>query len=326
MTTLKTLFIITVSTARFLFPGLPAAPGLPEAAKQPAAKSLSVEVASYQASGADAKASVYVPDGLKISGPVQMQMDNSVLKRKATDSRKFALLEYWGIGREIGANQPKVTNPDGAQAAADSSAEKMPDQSYAYWPLQNSKPLDDAASVAGTYAIKTNFCGDSTVTLGKDQDFLDPINITSTEKDPDLTKPIVIRWKPVANVAGYILKAYGGTDAQTITWTSSSDLDLARGIDYRPLSKEDAEKYIKTGVMIPSYVASCTIPAGVFKGATSVMLVMTAVGKDLIQTKDGTETRVIVRSTASVPLHSALYGPPPKPKNMDRDKDSKDDQ
>lgn len=324
MTAAKTLFVITVSTARFFFPGVPAAVNQPEIAKPPAARSLSVEVVSAAAAGADAKASVDVPLGLKVDSPIQLLIDNTALKPAAkTDTGKTKLLQYWGIGRAVEADQPRMTTVDVAQAEAEATAEKMPDRSYGYWPSGGAKPLVADAAVAGAYALKTNFCGNTSVTLGAEQDFLDPVNITSTDSEPDLTKPIVIRWKPVARASGYLLKAYGGNATQAVTWTSATKPELAQSIEYRPLSKDDVEKYIKEGVLIPSYVASCTIPAGVFKGSASVMLVVTAVGKDLIQTDKDIETRVIVRSTASVPLHSTPYEVPEQPKKADEDKSGK---
>lgn len=323
MTLVKTLFIITVSTARFIFPGMPAIPGAPEIAKPPGVRSLSIELASDAASARGAKVTVAVPEGLKAGTTIDLLIDPRAGKPAAKpEPTKVKLFEYWGSGREIGANQPKITAPGAVQT--DALADQIPDKTYAYWPAVDAKPLEDDAATIGDYTLTTDFCGSTSVTLANQQGFLDPVNITSAQSEPDLDKPIVIRWKPVANAAGYLLNAYGGDAKQTITWTSSAKTELARGIEYMPVSKEDLEKFIKEGVLIPSYVVSCTIPAGVFKGSASVMLVVTAVGKDMVQTKDGIETWVIVRSTGSVVLHSTPYGSgsPSHPKNADRDNGS----
>lgn len=318
MTLVKTLFIITVSTARFIFPGMPAVPGAPEAAKPPAVRSLSIELASDAAFAHGAKVTVAVPEGLKAGSKIDLLIDPRAGKPAAKqEPTKVKLLEYWGSGREIGVNQPKITAPGAVQT--DAVTEQIPDKTYAYWPAADSKPLEDGAATIGAYTLKSDCCGSTSVTLADQQGFLDPVNITSADSEPDLDKPIVVRWKPVANAAGYLLNAYGGGDKQTVTWTSSAKPELARGIEYMPVSKEDLEKFIKEGVLIPSYVASCTIPAGVFKGSASVMLVMTAVGKDMVQTKDGIETWVVVRSTGSLVLHSTPYGSASPPKNAHRD-------
>lgn len=322
MDLVKTLFIITVSTARLIFPGIPGAPGAPEAAKPPAVRSLSIDVASSALAAAGAKASVTAPEGLRAGATLDLQFDPTAGAAAKPEATKITLMEYWGSGREIASGQPKITQP--GTAPTEDAAASIPDKSYAYWPRQDSKPLDEAADVLGTYTLKTDYCGETSITLTKDQSFLDPINITSADREADLGKPTVVRWKPVANAVGYVLKAYGGNEKQSITWTSSAKPELAQGIEYRPVSKDDVEKYIKEGVLIPPYVVSSTIPAGVFKGSASVILVMTAVGKDLVQTKDGIETRVLVRSTGSVPLLSAPGGPPPVPKNANRDSDNEE--
>lgn len=301
MTSLKTLFIITVSTMRLVFPNMPAAMGLPETAKPPAVRSFGIEVASDIVAPKDAKASVTVPAGLRVGSTVDMQLDASAAKPEAQDqTSKFKLVEYWGIGSEVRADQPKVTQAGGAPA----EAAKIPDKSYAYWPRMDTKPLANDAATPGAYALKTSYCGGTSVTLAPEQGFLDPIEITSPTREADLAQPITIRWKPVANAVGYVLNVYGGGDAQTITWTSSAKPELSKGIEYRPLGKDELDKLIKEGGLIPPYVASCAIPAGIFKGSSSVMLVMTAVGKDTVQTKDKIETQVIVRSTASMPLYN----------------------
>lgn len=317
MDSLKTLFIITVSTARLIFPGLPAATGVTDTAPPPAVRSLSLEIASDAPAGSSSKASVVVPEGLKAGKTLDLQIDLSALPISTTTAAdsKLKVFSYWGSAREVPAGQPKTS---GSKSAAE-AIPGMPTKSYASWPTFDSKPLSESAAIPGTYTLKTDYCGTTSVTLTQDQGFLAPVSITSATGQPDLTKPIVIRWKPVDNAVGYLLRAYGGHDNQTITWTSSADLQLAEGIEYRPLGKDDLDKLTKSGVLIPSYVISSTIPAGIFKGSPSVMLIMTAFGKDMDQIKDGIETQVIVRSTASLPLHSTPYGTPPPPKNANRD-------
>lgn len=314
MTALKTLFIITVSTSRFIFPGVPAAVNLPQTAKQPAVKSLNIEIASDVPAPDRATASVLVPDGLKTASELRLQITGS-LPKPAAGAQAPALVEYWGSGRQIGADQPKVTRP----APPPVQPKGIPDKSYACWPPPKSVPLDDAAELPGTYTFKTNYCGGAQVTLAKDQDFLDPIDITSTG-DFDLEKPITIRWKPVPNAVGYLLRAYGGDADKTITWTSSVKPEIAASIEYTPVTSTDLEDYIKQGVLLPSYVVSCTIPAGVFKGCEGVLLVMTAIGKDVRQQNNEAETWVVIRSTASVPLHNAAFRglKPTAPKSADR--------
>lgn len=304
MTSLKTLFIITVSAARLIFPGIPGATGMPDNAKPPAARSFNIELASDALATKQSKASIAVPEGLMAGSTADLQFDFSSPKALKPGAQANQVVEYWGGGKEVRGDQPKITKPSTTPAAPTIT---YPTNSYAFWPRVETPPLAEDAATPGTYKLKTDYCGSTSITLTPEQNFLDPIDITSANHEPDLTKPIVIRWKPVPNAVGYLLKAYGGDEKRTVTWTSSANPELSQNIEYRAVSKDDLEKYIKEGVLIPSYVVSSTIPTGIFKGSTSVMLVMIAVGKDLIQTKDGIDTQVIIRSTTSVPLYNALY-------------------
>ena len=136
MTLVRTLFIITVSTARFIFPGMPTVPGAPEAVKPPAVRSLSIEVASDAVAAAGSKATVAVPEGLKAGNALDLQIDPAPKPADKPEATKIKLMEYWGSGPEIGADQPNLTAP--GAVGSDAAAENMPDKSYAYWPRQDS--------------------------------------------------------------------------------------------------------------------------------------------------------------------------------------------
>lgn len=318
MASLKTLLIITISTARLVFPGIPGAPGLSETARPPAVKSISFELASDTVAVATSKASIAVPEGLKAGKSLDLQIDyTSAAKPPATATESKALLyEYWGSSRGVAEGQPKVGHP---KTLDSETTLGIPTASYASWPGMDSPAIDDAAATAGDYSLKTDYCGSTAVTLTSDQAFLAPITITNAASEPDLDKPIVIKWRPVPNAVGYLLKAFGGQGANTITWTSAAKPELADGIEYRPIGKDDLEKFIQGGVLVPPYAITATIPAGIFKDSPSVMLIMTAFGRDLTQLKDGIGTHVLVRSTASFPLHNTpIQLAPTKPKNADR--------
>ena len=314
MLSLKTILIITISTARLVFPGVPGAKGLSEVDRPPATKSISFELASDAAAGKDSMAAITVPEGLRVGSSLDLQVDLATNLSESALLSKVPLHQYWGISREVATGQPKISQP---KAEPDTSP-GIPTTSYASWPSLKSPRIADAASVAGDYSLKTDYCGSTTFSLTADQNFLAPINITSASGEPDLDKPVVIKWRPVPNAVGYLLRAYGGDTTKTLNWTSAAKPELAEGIEYRPLTREEVEKFVEDGVLVPSYAISATIPAGIFKGSPSVMLVLTAFGKDMTQTRDGIETQVIVRSTASLPLYSTPLLPPSKPKNADR--------
>ncbi len=300
MSLLKTLFVITISTARLVFPSISTTPEGVEAPKPPVARMINVELASQEAAVSGSKATVTIPESLKLGSSLDLSIDFSANSAKS-EPVKFELREYWGSGQNAPATQPKITTSHETGQIDD---RQIPEKSFAFWPGIGAKPFDSSLDFSGAYALKTNYCGSTSVTLTKDQRFLDPVGVTISPAQPNLDKPIVIKWKPVTGAVGYILRAYGGSKDRSITWTSCAKPDISRNLEFSPVSPTDLEDYIKRGVLIPSYVVSSTIPAGIFKGSSSVMLIVTAIGKDITQTVDDVTSWVLVRSSASVPLYS----------------------
>ncbi len=317
MAELKTVFLIAITTARMVFPGLPATLGDSDAAGfDTASKSVMIDVMSDKKADAQSTAEVSVPAGLKVGGKVTLKVD---LTQPPTESQppaeadagvfKMTLKSYWGSHSEIPKGQPKVTQITSGRVVAgeDSGLADYPQNSYAYWPGFGDKMVGKDSAAPGTYKLTTNYVGGTSVTLGTDQDFLAPIELIGLKKKPDLGKPIKIEWKNVPNALGYVLQAYGGNAQATITWTSSERPDKLTAIDFRPVSREELAGLVKKKLLLPPDATSCTIPAGIFKGSDSVMLTMTALGRDTIQRRDGIQTQVIVRSTVSAPLYSTPW-------------------
>ena len=154
----------------------------------------------------------------------------------------------------------------------------------------------------GIYNLTTNYCGGTTITFDKQQDFLAPIDLVSPGSDVDLAKTIKIDWKSVPNAVAYLLTAFGGNDKLMVTWTSSFDPNPPMDLAFRAISKEQLDKYLEGCVLIPADKTSCCIPVGIFKEVGNAMLTVTAIGVDKIQTKDGIQTNVVVRSNATAML------------------------
>lgn len=317
---LKTVFIITVATYRMVFPGLsPLAPlpGVDRNAEPPATRSITMDLWSDATADAQSSAHVAAPSGLKLEGPARLTVDlkwkppASTPASTGTGNDGVLTSSYWGCGETIPQGQPKVsvsgqTPPDPAPPAP-----AVPTGSYAYWPGYNDKPLKPEASAVGTYTLDANYSGAPSVTLGPEQEFLGTVNLVGVPKKFDLEKPLVVKWKPVPRALAYVLSAYGGSARETITWTSSADRLAAQGIENRPVSASEAAELINTKVLLPPNATTCTIPAGIFKGSESVFLTVTAIGADKVETRDGVETRVLVRSTVSVPIAGTTYKPMP---------------
>ncbi len=317
MAELKTVFVIAITTARMIFPGLPATLGDGDAAGfDRASKSMIIEVMSDTRAHTQSVAEVTVPQGLKIGPKATLKVD---LTQPPTESQppikadasavKLMLKSYWGSHKEVPEDQPKVTQITSGLAASgqDSELTDYPRNSYAYWPGFDDKVVGKDSVAPGTYKLTTNYVNGTSVTLGSDQDFLAPIELLGLKKKLDLDKPINIKWKSIPNALGYVLHAFGGNEKATITWTSSARPDNVTAIDLRPVSRKELTQLLKKKRLLPPDATSCTIPAGIFKGSDSVMLTMTALGRDTIQRKDGIETQVIVRSTVSAPLYSTPW-------------------
>lgn len=307
-----------------IFPGLSPVVPLPgtEVPRPPVTKSLTMELYSDRPADAQCKAEVTAPSGLKLDGPAKLFID---LKQKVSSSAPaskpgtaeevFINKAYWGCSETVPEGQPKITksNETGNNnaSAEDRNINALPSNSYAFWPGPNSKPLNENAATPGIYTLVTNYCGNTSVTLEQEQNFLDTIELINVPKKADLDKAIKVTWKPVPNALAYVVNAYGGSGNVSVDWTSGSDPAAIADIEVRPVSKEEITKLIEKKALLPPEVTSCTIPAGIFKGSWSVFLTVTAIGADKVEMKNGIETRVLVRSVVSVPLAGTTYKPMP---------------
>ena len=66
--------------------------------------------------------------------------------------------------------------------------------------------------------------------------------------------------------------------------------------------EDELKDLVEKRVFLTPDTVSCTIPAAVFAGARGAMITITAFGRDTARTREGIECRVLVRSSASVPV------------------------
>lgn len=341
MVAAKTLFIITLTTARMLIPGVPT-PTTPGATDFNAPiRTLEMDLTTDKKVDEKSKAECAVPQSLALGPKVELFVDLPKTEKAQTSEPKqpaqeksekleFTLKKYWSCSETVPSGQPKTVKTSDIGPAMgfsprrmhrarmlDRAAKKPLEGSYAYWPGHERKNIDKSASAAGEYKLTTNYCGGTTVTLDAEQDFLAPLEVVGMDKT-DLAAPIKVAWKPVPNAVAYLVNAYCATDKETVTWTSSADPDSPTDLNTRPVSKDDLSKYLDSKVLLPPSATSCTVPAGIFNGMGTPMLVVTAFGVDKIQNKDGIETQVVVRSVANVVLVGLdLAEPPPKASTND---------
>jgi hypothetical protein len=248
-------------------------------------------------------AKVMVPNGLGVGESVRMTVTQAPITESAeSGAGKVVARTYWGSSETVPAGQPRVTK---GSSPPETAREPDPRPVRAYWPVGYSgeKVAGPESKVSGRYTLTTNYCGGTSIALDNEQEFLGPVDLVGGANKVDITKPITVKWRAVPGALGYVVTAYGGREGESITWTSGSDPDLALEVENRALAPEEREDYLARGILLPPGVDSCTIPAGIFTDSTGVMLLVTAVGRDKVQTSLNIDTGVIVRSTLSVPLH-----------------------
>ena len=329
---ISTIFVIAITTARMVMPGMPVIPNMPGASDFNApTRTLTMNLNSGQKADADSKAECAIPEGLKLGPKVNLTIDlpqkteavegTATEDKKETGNTEFRMKAYWGCSEKVLEGQPKIIefkdmnqsmregmkNRDTKQSWS-RAIEAAENSSHAYWPGEDDRKIAKDAVCPGDYELTTNYTGGTSITFDKPQDFLAPIDIVSPGKKIDFEKFIKVEWKTVPNAVAYLLTAFSGSGKETITWTSSSDSNQPMNIQNEALSKAEVEKYIKNGVLLPADATFCCIPAGIFKDTKNAMLTVLAVGADKSQTKDDITTHVIVRSNATVMLGAMDMG------------------
>lgn len=311
-----------------IMPGMPNMPKIPGMSNINApTRQLTMDLTGPKKVDANSKAQCAVPAGLKLGPKVDLTID---LPRPAKESEpikpgkeeqgekvEFKIKTYWGCSETVPPGQPKVIDSKDMTAAMKGNMVKSKefkatmnrmianaDGSHAYWPGQKAKPIEKEATAPGSYELTTNYCGGTSIVFDKPQDFLAPIDLISPGSKIDLAKAIRVEWKPVPNALAYHLTAFSGDENELITWTSSLDPNSAPDLVSRALSKTELDTLLKNGVVIPAEKTFCYIPKGIFEATKSPMLMLTAIGADKLQDKDGIATQVVVRSTATAMLGS----------------------
>lgn len=329
----KTLFVIAITTGKMIMPGMPdlgSIPGMKSPGAGAPTKTLTMTLTSDKKVDASSSAVCAVPEGLKI-GPkavLEINLPSKSEGKSETDSLKgnpmaqndMTMKAYWSSSKPVPEGQPKITSTKDLSAKMQDSLKKNPemrskfsrmmnaDGSTAYWPGQDAKELKKDSICPGEYVLTTNYCGGTSLTMDKPQDFLTPIDLTTTSFD--LSKSIKLEWKPIPNAAAYFITAMGSKEKLMVMWNSSSSPQPSMDFLAGAVSAEKIKKYIESGVLIAPDKTICYIPEGIFQEVGNAMITVTAIGTDKTQTKDGIETQVIVRSNVSLMLKGAMTGIP----------------
>ncbi|NDD31467.1 MAG: hypothetical protein EB084_24715 [Proteobacteria bacterium] len=161
---------------------------------------------------------------------------------------------YWGVGSSVPAGQPRTRRwrtrsslrySEGATGLADPA---------------RLAAIDVSASGRGEYRARVSYAGETRVTVGPTNDFLDPLTLSHPlDGKVDFGRPLAIAWAPVPRATAYCVVATArGGDGRTVLWESAWRCDLweRHGVDWS----------MRNNIVLPLDQTSVTIPAGIFMG------------------------------------------------------------
>ena len=166
MAELKTLFVVSIVTARVFFPGLPASDTSSPFAS--ASKMLNLDVHSTMPSDAKSSATCTLPQELMLGESVELTVrpnpettgtpNGAASGTRPGDIPRPTVKTYWGCSEEVIEGQPDTgcdVDALGSRTTVSSHLDFDP-VSYAFLPPASGR-IDTEASAAGTYALSTNY-------------------------------------------------------------------------------------------------------------------------------------------------------------------------
>lgn len=193
---------------------------------------------------------------------------------------KGRLLIYWGCSERAGPNQPVVI--DIAKLGSGTSMPQIGTVSigrdrspsagtwatYGNWPNERTRTtVPPTGRLAGMHTVSSNYAPEISFTLTPNQDFMAPLQLTTTGKTA--AGGALLTWRPVPRATGYGAVVVGsqGRDNTMIIWSSSKSQLLGMALmDY--LSPTEARRLIGQGVVMPPETTSCAVPVEVAKAVS----------------------------------------------------------
>ncbi len=201
------------------------------------------------------------------------------------------ILFYWGCGERAGPGQPYVIDMERIAAgqmppefaSLDLRTMTPPSASrsttYGEWPNARSQTrVPPTGSLVGEHVVRGNYTPDIRFTLGQEQDFLAPIQLSANAPTP--SGSVNVAWRDVPNARGWFVTAVGGgRDGTVVIWSSSASRFAHMGlIDY--LAPDEVARLIGQRVLLPAEARQCTVPAEVGSAVEGAMLNVVAFGPE----------------------------------------------
>ena len=222
--------------------------------------------------------------------------------------------EYWGCGAAIRPGQPKVAtfkvkggtvNGKGGMQGMDfqstgslSKGLFAPDRDidlkpgYVYWPnRKHGKQVPNGARLAGEHRITGDGIPASMqFQVEQGADFMPKLMLRT---QGEATAAVGLSWPSVDRARAYFITGMHmqmlGENSFALTTWSSAEVAGAGSDLHAYLTGGYIDKWLKQKILLPSTATSCTIPRGIFAGASNVegqqmtmpgMLMMTAYGPE----------------------------------------------
>lgn len=214
---------------------------------------------------------------------------NDFMPQGRGEGGRMRMLIYHGCGEPTGPGQPlviEISTDNPAQGAGQMTAlmeavrvspETPPSpgagRTYGEWPNErSSRPIPANGSLVGDHLVRGNYTPDIRFSLGPDQDFMEPLQLTGVSDGGSLG------WNAVGGARGYFAMTMGANEAEEMVLWTSSDIPVSFGQVPDILSPSDLERLIRQGVVLPASTTRCPIPRAVQMAAPQSMLRVIAFG------------------------------------------------
>lgn len=225
-----------------------------------ATRTLSGNFTSPKKAPAGASASMTIPAGLGVPGPIPWTVQNT---EATAGGGSYESIQFWGCSATILKGQPAVY-----KGSVQGGEVKWTGGSSGYTDPMKLTGVNEQSKIPGTYHIKISYLGDVTIDMTEAQQFLDPLVLVepSAPEAVDTSKAINVSWKPVPRAQGYSVMATGkNAKGKTVFWEN------AKGATSSWYTHGVAGA-VKAGKLKSPQDCSCIVPAGIFKGQVTLMV------------------------------------------------------
>jgi hypothetical protein len=265
-----------------------------------ASHTLTLQLGSTQRASGEPEAAHLPPEGLGAGDNLPLVTPNVAPPEpaepgeapKMTQRPRGRMLIYWGCGEhaaappividfsKIGPNMPVPNIPF---VIANPGRPPSPGRyaTYGQWPNERSaSAVPPEGSLVGAHSVKGNYSPEIRFSLGQDQDFLAPLDIT--DRSPTAEGGTHVAWSPVAGATGYYAWLVGAQDRgeTVVMWSSGASANMMGGAlaDYLPPA--EVRRLIAQHVVMGPDTTECVVPEEVIKASPFGMLSMIAYGEE----------------------------------------------